>query len=428
MSEIRSDGPAGLARRAAVDAAVILAVVGGGSWLLDHNPDGWLATNPSPFFLLPLLLGGRYGLIVGILGGLLAAAVAAAGSPAAMEFEPPLLTLLAFPVAGLICGEVSRMAGRQGRRDAVELAHARARLRALDNEVHLLGQAKAELDREVALAGSRHSTLDFEIRRVLQSPEEKFCESLLGLLCRRARLEEAAIYHLVSGEWKLAASTGIEGSWSASLDPSGSPVVKAALTSSQMASLPEIWSPEAPFDPRDYLLACPLGAPGQPRNLLVVRSMPFTEMNRPALRSIEVICRWVSEFIGVKDRREGLFDPRGLVPEADFRSLLALACEVQRTLRLSSSVIVFEAGGASPGEIFSALEGATRVGDVFTESASGRLLLLLPLTGLRGAEICLARFREHAKTPDGGEISGVITTTDAIKNPAAFPEEGTPRC
>ncbi len=59
----------------ALDAAVVAAAIVGANLLFDRAHPGWTNLNPSPYLLLPLLLGGRYGFLPGILAGLTASAL-----------------------------------------------------------------------------------------------------------------------------------------------------------------------------------------------------------------------------------------------------------------------------------------------------------------------------------------------------------------
>jgi hypothetical protein len=252
---------------------------------------------------VPALIGGRYGVLAGLTAGL------AATLPLIFRSQYEILetltvwtyTLVSMPLSGLVCGEIHRLVTRNMRRDQLELRHARLRLRALDQQIHLLTEVKDELDRELALTNSDIATLDFEIRRVLQAPPDRFNESLLGLITRKGKLEEAAIYHLqADGTWKRTAVQGTWDSWPEFLDPSSSVVAAAALKSGIMATLPGIWKPSIPLPPSEPLLVCPLGGEFSPNGLLLVRSMPFHSFNRRTLRTLEVICRWVSEFTALE--------------------------------------------------------------------------------------------------------------------------------
>lgn len=59
----------------ALDAAVAAAAIVGANLLFDRAHPGWTNLNPSPYLLLPILLGGRYGFMPGILAGLTASAL-----------------------------------------------------------------------------------------------------------------------------------------------------------------------------------------------------------------------------------------------------------------------------------------------------------------------------------------------------------------
>lgn len=389
----------------AVDFLVLFVLIAVVSWVFDHHPRGWIGTNPSPFFLLPILMGGRYAQLAGLLSGLGAAAVLVAvsawqtGEPAGDVAASAKLVLISLPLVGVICGEMQRFISQDVVRAKIQLDQTSRRMRALDEQVFILAETKDELDRDLALLNADTANMDYEIRRVLQSPPERFYEALLGVLCRKARLYEAAIYAR-GRSWRRAAFSGSPETWPEHLDPEKSAVARAALKSGTIATLPELWAGQ-PVCPDDFLVACPIGEPDQSAALLVVRSMPFSSMNSRGMQIIETVCKWVSEFSGLHRRAVGLFDPRGLVPQEDFDRMLDLACEVQSRFQLVSSVILIRPVPgvlASRDQIASAISGAMRIGDILSRIGADHphLLLLLPLTGLRGAEICRTRILEHA--------------------------------
>ena len=201
---------------------------------------------------------------------------------------------------------------------------------------------------------------------------------------------------------------------------------KAALKRFTIASLPEVWN-DTPTAADDFLAACPLGVEGNPSALLLVKSMPFSSVNARGMAIIEVICRWVSEFSDLDRRAEGLFDPRGLVPFQDFDRMLGLACKVQTMFQLVSSVIVFRpADGceATRSQLVSSVAGSIRIGDILSsmDCPTQHVLLFLPLTGRRGAEICVERFKISTQTSSSGQISirGEIFCTDELADAAAL--------
>ena len=103
----------------ALDAAVVAAAIVGANLLFDRAHPGWTNLNPSPYLLLPLLLGGRYGFLPGILAGLTASALIVlqqmgwagplpaappASVRAALTDTPYLHASLVF--IGALCGEL----------------------------------------------------------------------------------------------------------------------------------------------------------------------------------------------------------------------------------------------------------------------------------------------------------------------------------
>lgn len=418
-------------RSQAVDFLVLLVLISAVSWFFDHHPRGWIGTNPSPFFLLPILMGGRYAQLTGLLSGLGAAAVLVGisawqtGDPAGDVAASAKLVLICLPLVGVVCGEMQRFISLDVMRARIQLDQASRRMRALDEQVFILAETKDELDRDLALLNADTANMDFEIRRVLQSPPERFYEALLGVLCRKARLYEAAIYS-ANSSWHRAAFSGTPEAWPEHLEPGKSAVAASALKSGSIVTLPDVWA-DKPTSPDDFLVACPIGETDKPAALLVVRSMPFSSMNTRGMQIIETVCKWVSEFSGLQRRAVGFFDPRGFVSRQDFDRMLDLACEVQCRFQLISSVILIRPDpgvSADSEQIRAAVSGAVRIGDIVShlDTEFPHILLLLPLTGLRGAEICRARILEHARTfSDGGlPLDGLIFCTTDYKNAPAL--------
>lgn len=416
-----------------VDGVILLALTALASWIFDHNVQGWIATNPSPFFLIPILMGGRYGQLSGLLSGvaaaslILLAAVLQTSSPAAEVASSAKLVLICLPLVGAICGEVQRFISKDVMRARIQLDQTSRRMRALDEQVFILAETKDELDRELALLNADAANLDYEIRRVLQSPPEQFYGALLGVLGRKARLYEAAIYE--SGPlWKRVAYFGLPEIWPEETSFADSLVVQAALTEKAMATLPELWKNQPPC-PDDFLVVCPIGEANRPSALLLVRSMPFSSMNTRGMQIIETICRWISEFSGLQHRASGLFDPRGLVKIEDFERMLGLACLVQSKFQLPSSVLLLrpaDPDDTDPARIREIMEKEVRLGDVLsmTKAPVPHMVLLLPLTGQRGAEICLARTIEQASllANQGFALRGEILLTSDFQTLPTFHE------
>jgi hypothetical protein len=55
------------------DMLLVGCLLGSLNWLVTRGDFGWMGLNPTPWLLLPALLGGRYGVGPGLLAGLCAA-------------------------------------------------------------------------------------------------------------------------------------------------------------------------------------------------------------------------------------------------------------------------------------------------------------------------------------------------------------------
>ena len=99
-------------RIAALDAMVLAAILASLNFWLAPTDPGWLNVNPSPYLLLPILIGGRFGFLPGTGAGVLAVAIIVAGQcwlkkvdPASsLSSERYVYTCLV--LIGGICGEL----------------------------------------------------------------------------------------------------------------------------------------------------------------------------------------------------------------------------------------------------------------------------------------------------------------------------------
>lgn len=75
----------------ALDAVLVAVVIVGANLLFDRAHPGWINLNPSPYLLLPILLGSRYGFVPGILAGLTASVLIVAHQLLAAALLPTAL-------------------------------------------------------------------------------------------------------------------------------------------------------------------------------------------------------------------------------------------------------------------------------------------------------------------------------------------------
>src|SRR5436190_13881399 len=99
-------------RIAWLDAVVLAAIlIASNLWIAPKDP-GWLGLSPSPYFLLPVLIGGRFGFLPGISAGILAGLIIGIGQYWLKKVDPAsLLTseryiYFSLILIGGICGEM----------------------------------------------------------------------------------------------------------------------------------------------------------------------------------------------------------------------------------------------------------------------------------------------------------------------------------
>ena len=164
---------------------------------------GWMQLQPSPWLLLPMLMGCRYGFPAGMAGAGVAIVIATIGFARQEEvfFVVNLLKqhgflFTAMAAVGGISGQIQR--GFKAREIVLTAQAERAgeRLKKLDADVFLLREAKAELERLLATHDAELATLDAEIRRLFDSEGDELWQDILLLLNRQSRVSDAAIYTL----------------------------------------------------------------------------------------------------------------------------------------------------------------------------------------------------------------------------------------
>lgn len=404
-------------KSAAIDATVLGLAMVGANLLLDPAHPGWTNLNPSPYALLPILLGGRYGFTVGSVTGVATSAVVAslqiyggASSLRAAILAAPFLhaSLL---YLGALAGELFGWL-RHGQLAAeVQVEKLRVSVRRLDAEVRYLRGVKDELDRTVAARDGEVSTLDAELRRLYSTPPDLLPQSILQFLKRQVRLTDAALYAIGPADqpWRRLGLIGHDAHLPESLTRDASAVARLAIDRGSLVTLPEVIRQAEPPPAEHILLAAPLpDAEGQVRTLLVVSGLPFINFTPQNANLIALICEWGGEVIDLAAGAAGRYrviagtESQRIFTRPHLEHLLHLTLDAYQRHRLPSSVVIFELPGA-PAELQSRFEkailGAVRAGDFAAEMGwpQPHLVVLLPLTGERGATIFIERCRQFLK-------------------------------
>ncbi|HTL17261.1 MAG TPA: hypothetical protein VL793_08490, partial [Patescibacteria group bacterium] len=140
-------------RIAALDAMVLAAILASLNFWIAPTDPGWLNVNPSPYLLLPILIGGRFGFLPGTGAGILSVAIIVAWQCWLKKVDPAsslaseryVYTCLV--LIGGICGELHHFFDGKLKRFAAGQGSLEQRLKKLDNELYFLREAKSEVDR-----------------------------------------------------------------------------------------------------------------------------------------------------------------------------------------------------------------------------------------------------------------------------------------
>lgn len=403
----------------ALDAALVAAGLVGANLIFDRAHPGWTDLNPSPYFLLPLILGGRYGFVTGVLCGLAASVLILAQQRlfAGSLAEPWSLSRtlaaspylhLSFVFVGGIAGELFGWFRRERFQTEAQMEKLTTSVRRLDSDVRYLRGVKDELDRVVASRDGEVSALDTELRRLYACSVEDLPSEVLQFLKRQVRLADAAIYTVGADDAPLLrlAFIGRDQHLPAALVRTVSPVVQLALDRASLVALPEILQQRDPPAHERVLIAAPLSdADARPRALLVVTGLPFISFTTQSTNLVALICDWAGEALDLASAATGRYrvvTGRGaqrIFTRTHFQHLLVLAFQAHERHRLPSSVVLLSLPGAPAAEqsrFETVLLGIVRTGDYAAElgHAHPHIAVLLPLVGERGSSIFIERCRQ----------------------------------
>jgi len=192
-------------RTALRDGALLLIPLAAANWFLARSDPGWQGINPTPWLVLPLVLGGRSGTVAGLVGALWATAgvlglLAAAGDPSPGAFfsnnSPYFLALLAAGAVGAIIHHLGAGPARRLRRKNLDLSSRNARL---EEAAALYRANEAGLQEALLLHGAETAALSGEIQRLFSGARGRFDDDLLSLLEREFGVVSAAIYRDETG-------------------------------------------------------------------------------------------------------------------------------------------------------------------------------------------------------------------------------------
>jgi hypothetical protein len=415
-------------RLAWLDALVLIALLFISNSFLAPHDIGWLQVQPSPYFLVPVLIGCRYGFTGGVISGLLCGLIALVANSgwdagrfgAALNLHGYFFGALMF--IGGICGEIQHAYRKKELQLASLNDHLGDRLKNLDAELSLLSEAKAELERMLATRDAELSTLDVEIRRLFESHKEELYQNILLLLNRYARISGAGLY-VVEERSRLfrKAILGPADLLPEQANWSDVEMVALAMKHKTVVTIPEFWQ-RPPEQHQNYLIAAPLVVSNDKvLGVLLVTRMPFIALQEKTVHLVTLICRWAARVMELRrDAPAAYRAANGTHHErifslGFFRHNLELSYTSYRQHNLPSAVLVFTLAQPAPEDqhrleeiILPSIRGADFPAQL--ELPLPNLAVLLPFSGERGARISIQRILSQWKRNSKSQLDARLLT------------------
>ncbi|MGI9242553.1 MAG: hypothetical protein ACR2RV_17275, partial [Verrucomicrobiales bacterium] len=391
-------------RSPVVDTLAIAAILAAVNYVISRTDPFWLEANPTPFLLLPLLIGGRYGSAAGVLVGILTTAsvlggMYALGVPPGTLVETNALALVCFPITGLLCGEIYNYFKSRDRHLSERCNELEANYRRTCANLELHADSNTALQRRLAVHGVRLTSLDSELRRLLAPSTNDLHTDALALLNRLTDITEAAIYTVDKRELKRMALLGNGDELPENLRSDHVEIIDQAIAEKQMVTCRELWGDTPQLFSR-HLAAIPwIGPDGEVSAILLVRRLPFHCVTWQHFAQIETICTWISQYAPLRE------DPRAQAGAVDYEQTVALCIDTYQRHAVPSSAVRFLASGDRPltqKKLRDAITPLLRPTDLATSFDLERpnLAVLLPMGGRSEAE----RLVEQVSSDSGIEL------------------------
>lgn len=382
-------------------------LVAWGAMRLGANPPG-LALDA----LVVVLVAARYGYVLGVGLGLLAAVVSLAcagqgpGSLLRVFMDRSHLALaFAYVAAGAAVGLVGDLPRVATRRLREELARVHENYAQLADRYEVLLDAKEAVDRRIVGQAQTIASL-YESARELESlVPQQIPPAMLRLLARFLEVQAASVYLLEGDRLVLAAAQG-EASRALALDATH-PLHAVAMRREPLAVTREDEIARA-----GAFLAAPLmHADGRPRGVVAIERLPFRQLTPATRQMLALLADWASRALANSETYQLAQEQQRDHPVtrihrvAYMNDRLAQEWSAARRYELPLSLVLVHqpaldtaegsAWEESAAAIAQVLKGRLRTVDVLGHYRTrGSFLLLLPVTPLEGARVLTGRLAE----------------------------------
>lgn len=266
-----------------------------------HDP-GWLALNPTPFLLVPALLGVRYGFTAGLVSGAAAAGLIILGRYSLIDFAVAdhRFVLASLPLLGLIVGQCSESLRKHSDEREITNRGLVSENAALRAERQLLFLAKQDLQQRLGLYGANSASLDQDIEELASCDPTAAPAVLLTTLERLTRVRSAAVYELTNPRHKALTRRAVIGNhehFPETLAGGDHHLVSESLERRCFLTQNGLLQSTPRREP-GFLLASPItDSNGDINHILIVQDLPFTEISRRNFSTIKSICDWFAVFV-----------------------------------------------------------------------------------------------------------------------------------
>jgi hypothetical protein len=371
------------------DSLLLAVLLAGINYVLAANDPGWLDLNPTPWLLLPLLIGARYGVTTGTLSGL-ACAAGLVWLRSRLDGSDPLAVATqerypatALAISGFLAGELNHLLRGDSAQMQKELASREDESQRLNAEVSVLRETRHELQKSLALHNAPVACLDAELKKIISVPPDETFQSILSLIHRLAGVTSAGIYRLEGDRLQRDAVIHPTSQLASSIPLKPDSLAGRAMDGKLITAVTD---PLESTEQQPFLVAIPWTF-RRHSGVLLIQDMPLESLDSHNLSRIEVILHWA---LTLRTHVENIGSGKSagkLMPIEEFMSLLAQALETEKAHALPSTVIRLDVKTDDPSistdgrQILSKLPANA----LSSKLPNGSYLFLLPFTGAEDA-------------------------------------------
>lgn len=411
------------------DIAVLFGILALINVVLRPDDPGMTAINPSPFVLLPVLIGCRYGFVDAMKSCLLVI-VAHIISVTSMTNEAftQMIYTHGFFYAGLIffggvCGEVHTFFMTQ--ENEIKLINERlvSRHSALEEAVYELSQIKKKFEEELVSFGSETASLDMSLRRLMDCEKDAIYIEILRLFNRFYEVQVAGIYLQDNqGVIRRQAVIGSAEELPQNIELDQDILAKKCLSVNSPVSIKSFSDLEV--NQVNHLLALPISnTANEASGVILINAMPFNRLTEASVEGMELLAHWSSRSLEIHHER-WLVDMVGdqsaeykVISNEAFNDIIHIANRTASTYQIPSFMVLLYTNGEDKNieeELKNKFLPQIRRGDFVTslDLPYSNLAVMLPVAGRRSVEIFLDRMNEIIAS--NSHLSGRIRNVTKI--------------